>query len=291
MYEMPSSMDHISETQLVEQVSTINNFLQSCDKLLNDPSSVKLLQHILERCNTEVEGKLEKKTINHLHSRRRTSREFRLNANIGDFNMGDIILDLGSEVNVLPKKTWKCMGEPTLGYSPVQLKLANQHKVLTIGRIKGVTVDLDGVHTKTDFEVIEIVDGKTPYPTLLGLDWAFDNQAIINLNTRKMTFESGEYKVIAPLDPSEGERFVEPTYLDLEEINQLYKTTAREEDYVNPTADGVLNWRSITSCASDLDIRLDNWKWRLHKVSTRRCTRIDRAVRWVGTENPLVFMA
>jgi hypothetical protein len=30
-----------------------------------------------------------------------------LNANIGDFNMRDIILDLGSEVNVLPKKTWK----------------------------------------------------------------------------------------------------------------------------------------------------------------------------------------
>jgi hypothetical protein len=33
--------------------------------------------------------------------------------------MGDIILDLGSEVNILLKKTWKCMGEPTLGYSLV----------------------------------------------------------------------------------------------------------------------------------------------------------------------------
>ena len=132
--------------------------------------------------------------MNHLHSRRRPRREFRLNANIGDFNMGDIILDLGSEVNVLPKKTWKCMGEPTLGYSPVQLKLENQHRVLPIGRLKGVIVDLDGVCTKADLEVIKIVDDTTPYPTLLGLDWAFDNQAIINLKIRKMTFESGEYK-------------------------------------------------------------------------------------------------
>jgi hypothetical protein len=33
-----------------------------------------------------------------------------------------------------------------------------------------------------------------------------------------MTFESGDYRVIAPLDPSEGERFVEPTFMDLEEI-------------------------------------------------------------------------
>jgi hypothetical protein len=68
--------------------------------------------------------------------------------------MGDIILDLGSKVNVLPKKTWKCMGYPTLGYSMVQLKLSNQHKFIPIGRIKGVTVDLDGVCTKVDFEVI-----------------------------------------------------------------------------------------------------------------------------------------
>jgi hypothetical protein len=61
-----------------------------------------------------IEGKLEQKIINHLHTRRRTSREFRLNA-----NMGYIILDLASKFNVLPKKMWKCMGEPTLGYSHV----------------------------------------------------------------------------------------------------------------------------------------------------------------------------
>jgi hypothetical protein len=94
------------------------------------------------------------KTINHIHTIRRTSRELMLNDNIGDFNMGDIILDLGSEVNVLPKKTWKCMREPTLGYSHVQLKLENQHMVLPIGILKGVTVDLDGVSTMEDFEVI-----------------------------------------------------------------------------------------------------------------------------------------
>jgi hypothetical protein len=150
------------------------------------------------------------------------------------------------------------VGEPTLGYSPVQLKLTNQHRVLPIGRLKGVTIDLDGVRTKADFELIEIVDGTTPYPTLLGLDWVFDNQAIINLKTRKMNFESGEYIVIAPLDLSEGERFVELTCLDIEEINRLYKTITREEYYVTATTNGVLSWRSITSCMSDSDIGLEN---------------------------------
>jgi hypothetical protein len=219
---------------------------------------MKKLQNILEKCSSEMEQKLELKTVNHLHTRRRTSREFRLNAKIGDFNMGDIILDLGFEVNVLTKTTCQCMGEPTLGYSTIQLKLANKHRVLPIGRLKGVIIDLDGVCTKEDFKVIEIVDGTRPYPTLLGLDWAFDNQAIINLKTRKMTFESGDYRVIAPLDPSEEDSFVEPTCLDLVEINKLYRTTTHDEDYVNPTTDGVLSWQSITSCTIDSDTGLEN---------------------------------
>jgi hypothetical protein len=161
---MPPLLDHTNEMKPMGQVSTINNFLRSCVKLLNDPYAVKIFQNILEKCSIEIEGKLEQKTVNHLHTRRRTSREFRMNANIKYFNMGDIILDLGSEVNVLPNKTWQCMGDPTLGYSHVQLKLAKQHRVLPIGRLKGVIVDLDGVCTKENFEVIEIVDDTKPYP-------------------------------------------------------------------------------------------------------------------------------
>jgi hypothetical protein len=111
-----------------------------------------------------------------------------MNVNIWDFNMGDIILDSCSDVNVLPKNTWQCMGEPKLGYSPVHLKIENQHRVSPIVRLKGVIVYLDGVCTMAYFEVREIVDGTTPYPTLFGLDWEFYNQAIINLKTRKMTF-------------------------------------------------------------------------------------------------------
>ena len=102
---MSPSLDHTNKIQPKKQVSTIKEFFQSCIKMLSDPSSVKILQNILEKCSSETKQKLESKTINHLHTRRRKSREFRLNANIGDFNMGDIILDLGFEVNVIPKKT------------------------------------------------------------------------------------------------------------------------------------------------------------------------------------------
>jgi len=64
-----------------------------------------MLQGLLEKCNYGEEIQLEQKKINHVHRNTRTNRDFRLNCNIGDFNMGDIILDMGSEVNMFPKKT------------------------------------------------------------------------------------------------------------------------------------------------------------------------------------------
>jgi hypothetical protein len=84
--------------------------------------------------------------------------------------MGNVILDLGSDVNIFRKKTWKEMGEPTLGYSNIQFKLENHHRVIPIGRLKNTTVDLDGVRTTIHFEVMDMVDKSIPFPTLLGID-------------------------------------------------------------------------------------------------------------------------
>jgi hypothetical protein len=59
VYNMLSSLDHTKETKPLGQVSTIKGFLQSCENLLNDSSSIKVLNNMLERCSIEVEGKLE----------------------------------------------------------------------------------------------------------------------------------------------------------------------------------------------------------------------------------------
>jgi hypothetical protein len=66
------------------------------------------------------------------------------------------------------------------------------------------------VHNVADFEVIEIMDKVHTYPTFLELDHAFNKHKIINLKKREMTFEGGCLKVIAPLDPTEARRYVEP---------------------------------------------------------------------------------
>ena len=128
----------------------------------------------------------------------------RLTAQIGEFEMDEVILDLGSEVNVLTKQTWEQMGSPKLARSPIHLRLANQQRVSPLGRLLQVLVDSDGVLNFADFEVIEIIGDRRPYPYLLGIDWAFDNMAVINLKKRQMTFEDKQIRVIAPLDTFQG---------------------------------------------------------------------------------------
>jgi hypothetical protein len=107
VYDMPPLFDQTNREQPSEQVSNLRNFLGSCVKLLNDKNYLQVLQCLLEKCNSGEEMKLEPKRVNQVCKKRRTSREFRLNANIGDFNMGDIILDLGSEVNVFQRRHGK----------------------------------------------------------------------------------------------------------------------------------------------------------------------------------------
>lgn len=71
------------------------------------------------------------------------------------------MLDLGSDVDISPKKTWEAMGKPKLVYSPIQLQMDNQFCIYPVGRLQNVEVGLDGVKTMADFEVIEIMGDET----------------------------------------------------------------------------------------------------------------------------------
>ena len=77
-----------------------------------------------------------------------------MNVHIGDYEVDSVILDLGSEVSILTKQTWKLMGNPTLGWLPVHLPLANQVNVQPIGRISNLVVDIEGMKMHAKFDVI-----------------------------------------------------------------------------------------------------------------------------------------
>lgn len=64
---------------------------------------------------------------------------------------------------------------------------------------------------------------------------------VINLKKRTMSFERKSLRVIVPLDPVEGVRYIEPAcdYIESDnELDQIYKITTRDQDWINPTVEG-----------------------------------------------------
>jgi hypothetical protein len=166
-----------------------------------------------------------------------------LNVQIGEYEIDYVVLDLGSEVNVMMKKTWVLMGKPKLIYSPIRLRMDNQQAVSPFGRLEHVPVDIDGVRKFAYFEVIEIVDDSFPYPALLGIYWDFNNSTVVDLKKRRMTFERYGLRVIAPLYPNEVQRYIEPIREEdhAYALENIYKLTTIHHDYINPIVDGNLS--------------------------------------------------
>ena len=110
-----------------------------------------------------------------------------------------------------------------------------------MGRLHGVTVDIEGASVLAGFEVIDIVDDRNPYLALLRIDWAIDMNGVISLKKRTMLFERKSLCVVVPLDPAKGSRYTELVH-DYEEsddgLDQIYKITTRDQDWMNPIVDG-----------------------------------------------------
>jgi hypothetical protein len=105
--------------------------------------------------------------------------------------------------------------------------------------LEQVEVNIEGVKTKVDFEVIEITDEFDPYHALLGIDWTFDNNAVLNLKKSHMSFEIDTLRVVAPLDLYEGDWYNEPVDEDAQRlgVENIYKVMGHMEDYINSIAD------------------------------------------------------
>ena len=73
-------------------------------------------------------------------------------------------------------------------------------------------------------------------------------------------FEDSELRVLAPINPLEGERYIEKVnsegqgdYLD-----HIYNIISTRDDYENPTVDRKLSWHSVSSYTSDSREALEN---------------------------------
>ena len=81
---------------------------------------------------------------------------------------------------------------------------------------------------------------KNLYLALLRIGWAIDNQTLINFKNRILTFEDTELRVVTPIDPLEGQRYVEQVNSEGKDgyLDHIYNITYAMDDYINTTTDG-----------------------------------------------------
>ena len=90
------------------------------------------------------------------------------------------------------------------------MQLANQAIVTMTGNIPHLAMKVEGMKNYVDFDVIEVVNGGSSYPALLGIGWVNDSLVVINFKKHVMTFENCDIRFMDPMDPNEGRRYVEP---------------------------------------------------------------------------------
>ena len=121
--------------------------------------------HSVVESNEEIGAPLLERTYQFMQNqrRKRNRKEFWLYDQFHGYGIKSVMLDLESDVNILPNKSWESNGFPLpLIYSHIQLRMVNQHCIFPIRWMDNVEVDLVGVKTFTDLKLIEIMGGVIP---------------------------------------------------------------------------------------------------------------------------------
>jgi hypothetical protein len=100
-------------------------FLKSCLDLMKYEESLNALRWMIAQCTQDKEIPMTYRPVNQVLRKKRTNKEFRLSAQVGEYDMDNVILDLGSYVNFIPIQMWEMMGKPKLVWSIVQLRFRN----------------------------------------------------------------------------------------------------------------------------------------------------------------------
>ena len=117
---------NIRPSEESESTGLVRSFLENYLKLLRYERELLEIQTLIERSKQSTPIIFMYRVVHQINKYIWTGKEMQLNAQIGDYEMDEVILDLGSKINVLTKKTWELMGKPKLRYAPIQLRLTNQ---------------------------------------------------------------------------------------------------------------------------------------------------------------------
>jgi hypothetical protein len=130
---MPQVFDPSASPTEGKWVRKLMEFMYTYVKLIQDKGIVQELQYLIKQYELGKIDPLLNREVHQNGQRRRKNKELHLNAQIGEYEINYVVLDLGSEVNVMMKYTWALMGKPKLIYSPIRLCMANEQAVIPFG--------------------------------------------------------------------------------------------------------------------------------------------------------------
>jgi hypothetical protein len=106
---IPLAFDQSSSPGDVNEASKLVIFLYTFIELIKDEKAIQELQNLVRQYEIGRVDNLLNKSVHQLSKKRRTNKELHLNSQIGEYDIDHVVLDLGSEVNVMTKKTWTLM--------------------------------------------------------------------------------------------------------------------------------------------------------------------------------------
>ena len=185
-----------------------------------------------------------------------------------------VVLNFGSQVNILTKDTWEKLGGPQLVKSDYYLKLADQGLIEPLGLCRNVEITIMGISVRIDFKVIEPREGGKSYPTLLGQPWSRKIKANISLEKDRIKLKEQGNKITIPLDPKEGAPWEEPND-SKEKVRKLYKMIQRNLNMVEPNNQGELNIGSSTSIGHNSNSNLYDWELEKYESYAKYCWGVE----------------
>jgi hypothetical protein len=105
-YGMLLEFDQSASPKEEKEVSKLMEFLYTCIKLIQDESTVQELQNLIRQYEQGKIDPLLNRVVHQIGKKRRKNKELHLNAQIGEYEIDYVVLNLGSEVNVMMKQTW-----------------------------------------------------------------------------------------------------------------------------------------------------------------------------------------
>ena len=191
-----------------------SNTIKEILHLLSNEKVAQRLVDVLSILKEETNTPKRTKNIAYMSSNTQNDFDPQVDLQINEFLIPRVVLDFGSQVNILTKITLEKLGGPQLVKSDYYLKLVDQGLIEPLGLCRNIEKTIMRISIKIDFKVIEPKEGSKSYLALVDRPWARKMKANISLEKDRIKLKGQGKKVIIPLHPKEGEAWEEPNDLE-----------------------------------------------------------------------------